>query len=107
MVSEVSSTDSQRADFMTSIVNNFSAADNNSDGKVSNQEAMAYAQSQQSGSSTTSYSYSTSTSNGATNGTDDENTKILRQMMMIMDTYGRGNNLQDLTLTASSISISA
>lgn len=54
---EIGSTDSQRSDFITNIVNNFEAADTDSDGKVTFSEAQAY----NSSSDTTTTSSSTAT----------------------------------------------
>jgi len=47
MASEVSSTDSNLASLLSSVAENFSAADTNGDGKVTSAEAMAYQQSTQ------------------------------------------------------------
>ncbi|WP_263833538.1 EF-hand domain-containing protein [Sulfurospirillum oryzae] len=47
MASEVSSTDSNLASLLSSVAQNFSAADANGDGKVTSAEAMAYQQSTQ------------------------------------------------------------
>jgi Ca2+-binding EF-hand superfamily protein len=47
MASEVSSTDSNLASLLSSVVANFSAADTNGDGKVTSAESMAYQQSTQ------------------------------------------------------------
>jgi len=47
MASEVSSTDSNLASLLASVVENFDAADANGDGKVTSAEAMAYQQSTQ------------------------------------------------------------
>lgn len=48
---EIGSTDSQRAELLNKIVDNFEAADSDGDGKVSFQEAMAYDQQSQTASS--------------------------------------------------------
>lgn len=51
-LSEIDSTDSARSDLLTKIVNNFDAADTDTDGKVSFQEAMAYDESTKTSAST-------------------------------------------------------
>ena len=66
MVDELGSTDSKRTSLMTSIANNFDAADTDGNGKVSNQEAMAYEQSTQTSSTSSTGSTSTVAQAGGT-----------------------------------------
>ena len=89
-LSEIGSTDSTRSDLISSIVDNFETADSNSDGKVSNEEAMAYEQS-------TSSSASSATS--STESTSDQ--AILRRIMELMETYASNNATQEAQLYTS------
>lgn len=85
--------DSQRADLLDAIVNNFSDADSNGDGKVSFQEAIAYDQSRQSQESSTNQS-ATADSIGA---------RVLHEMMRLAAAY----RVSDTPTTASTLSVSA
>ncbi len=91
---EIGSTDSQRSDFITNIVENFEAADTNGDGKVSFTEAQAY---NQSTSETTE-----STSSSASTGTSDS--QIMMQIMKLVHAYG---NEQNSNALSSLLSVSA
>ena len=42
MLEDVSSTDSNKTDMLTQLVNNFDAADSDGDGKVTREEAQSY-----------------------------------------------------------------
>lgn len=77
----VGSTDSQRSSLISSVIENFEAADTNSDGKVSFQEAMAYQES--------SGSTSTSTASATASGEDAES-QLMLQIMRLMQAYGLG-----------------
>lgn len=81
---EIGSTDTQRSDFITNIVNNFEAADTDSDGKVSFAEAQAYNQSSAAASdSSTSSTTSTASSSDA---------EIMMQIMRLMHAYGSNDS---------------
>lgn len=81
MSSALASTDSQRASQMSNIAQNFEAADTNSDGKVSFQEAQAYDQAHPS---------STASSSGevSNNSSSNMDARILKQMMDLFQAYG-------------------
>lgn len=79
---EIGSTDSKRSSLISDIVNNFAAADTDGDGKVTNQEAMAYEQ-QNSDSSSSSNSSSSSSSTSAST-----EAKLMHQIMELMRAYG-------------------
>jgi Ca2+-binding EF-hand superfamily protein len=84
MSSTLASTDSQRASQMSNIAQNFAAADVNSDGKVSFQEAQAYDQTHQK---------TASSSNGAVkNSSSNTDERILKQMFDLFQTYGNSNS---------------
>lgn len=88
-LSEMGATDGQRAELLTKIVNNFEAADTNSDGKVSFQEAMAYEQSSQ-----TSASSNTAETNTTARGKameDDKDAQVMMQIMKLVQAYGLGS----------------
>jgi Ca2+-binding EF-hand superfamily protein len=76
---EIGTTDSQRSSLISSVIENFEAADTNSDGKVSFQEAMAYQES--SGSTNT---------NTATASSEDAESQLMLQIMRLMQAYGLG-----------------
>ena len=85
--------DSRRADLLGAIVNNFSDADSDGDGKVSFQEAMAYGQSRQ--------SQETGTDTSA--ATDSLGARVLHEMMRLAAAY----RVPDAATTASTLSVSA
>lgn len=90
-----STTDSARASLLSSIVQNFDAADTDGDGKVSFREAMAYKESSDSGSTSSSAS-STSASNTA-------ETQLMQQIMRLVQAY----NLNGTDSSTASLSVTA
>ena len=104
---EIGSSDSQRSSTISDVVNNFDKADTNSDGKVSFKEAMAYEQSSSSSASSSSSSASTSssTSTGSTSSTsnNDLDTKILAQIMKLMQAYSTGNDQASSLMSTLSV----
>lgn len=96
MSSELASTDSQRSNQMSNIAQNFEAADTNSDGKVSFQEAQSYDQADSSSSS--SYSSVGEASNNSSSNTE---ARILKQMLDLLQAYGNS----DSTLNGSNFSV--
>ena len=88
---EIGSTDSQRSSLISSIVNNFDAADTNGDGVVSNAEAMAYDQSTNGSSS--------SSSTVVTNS----DAQIFQQLMALMRAYGDSSGSSLSTLVSTSV----
>lgn len=100
-LSEADSTDSARSSLITKIVDNFSAADTNGDGKVSFQEAMTYDKSTQ----------GTTTSDAGSNATgaatfDNNDLQIMKKIMQLMQAYGSGQE-QTSSNTATLLSVSA
>lgn len=78
---EADSSDSERTSLISSIVDNFEAADTDGDGKVSFQEAMAYKESTSDDSATNAAS--------ATAGSSASNeAQIMRTIMQLMHAYG-------------------
>lgn len=102
-VEEIGSTDSARSSLISSIVENFDAADTNQDGVVSNVEAMAYAQANN---ITTGESASSSTSGDESDSTLSD-AQVYRQIMELMHAYGGDSGNAFLSSLASSISTSA
>jgi len=94
-----STTDSKLSELLNTISSNFDAADANGDGKVTQQEAMAYQESTQtsSDSSSSSDSGSTSASNEAA---------VLKRIMDLVQSYGSGSG-SNFSQLLSSISTSA
>lgn len=83
---EIGSSDSKRSSLISNIVNNFDAADSNGDGKVTLQEAMSFDQSSNSTTSSTS-----STDNGTTSSSSDDS-KLMLQIMHLMQAYHIGES---------------
>ena len=99
---EVSSSgETQRSDLLNKIVNNFEAADTNSDGKVSFSEAMAYDQSTQ---NSTASDASSGTSSASSANTTDAG--VMMKIMQLMHAYGNGDEDKSNSL-ASLLSVSA
>lgn len=94
-LSDIGSSDSKRSDLINRIVNNFSAADANGDGKVSNAEAMAYDQS------------STSTTASATDSTTSSDLAIMKRIMELMNAYALNSSTDSNNSVASTLSVSA
>jgi Ca2+-binding EF-hand superfamily protein len=87
-LNEIGSSDSKRSSLISSIVQNFEAADTNGDGKVSFQEAMAY---DQKSSTSASSASSTSTASTGTASTQDSDAQLMLQIMRLLQAYGPGN----------------
>jgi Ca2+-binding EF-hand superfamily protein len=98
------SSDTQRTDLINKIVNNFEAADTDSDGKVSFKEAMAYDKSTQTTSSG-AHSSSTATTTASTTASSSD-AKLMMKIMQLMHAYGTGQD-QDKSGIASLLSVSA
>lgn len=81
----IGSSDSQRAELISNVVNNFDKADADGDGKVSFKEAMTF--DQESSASATS---SGNTSVAASTSEEDQSTKLMAQIMKLMHAYGSG-----------------
>jgi Ca2+-binding EF-hand superfamily protein len=92
------SSDTQRTDLISKIVNNFEAADTDSDGKVSFQEAMAYDKSTQTASDNT-----TSTTTASAGNSDAQ---LMMKIMQLMHAYGTGQD-KDSSAIASLLSVTA
>ena len=102
---EIGETGSARSTLISSIVENFDAADTDSDGKVSNAEAMAYAEANDITAGNTDASAGTgSESDSATTVSD---ARIFHQIMELMRAYGDDSGETLLSSLASSISTSA
>lgn len=96
---EADSSDSERTSLISSIVDNFEAADTDGDGKVSFQEAMAYKESTSDDSATNAAS--------ATAGSSASNeAQIMRTIMQLIHAYGAGQEGTESGL-ASLLSTSA
>lgn len=94
------SSDTQRSELINKIVNNFEAADTDSDGKVSFQEAMAYDKSTE---STSASDTSTATATSAANNSDAQ---LMMKIMQLMHAYGTGQD-QENSGIASLLSVTA
>jgi Ca2+-binding EF-hand superfamily protein len=106
LTSQINSTDSsdtQRTDLMTKIVENFAAADTNSDGKVSFTEAMAYDQSSKTTSSSSTNDAGSGNSNTSANNTEAQ---VMMKIMQLIHAYG-GDKDQAQSNFASMLSTSA
>jgi Ca2+-binding EF-hand superfamily protein len=77
---EIGSTDSQRSELISKVLENFDAADTDSDGKVSFKEAMALDQSSNSSSSDTASATETSSAS-------DIQADVMKQIVQLMQAY--------------------
>ena len=96
-----SSSESNSTDLLNKIVNNFEAADTNSDGKVSFTEAMAYDKSSQNSTASDATASSSSASNANTSDAG-----VMMKIMQLMHAYGSGSEDKSSTLS-SLLSVSA
>jgi len=92
------SSDSARNSLISNVVQNFDAADSNSDGKVSFQEAMAYDQSSQDSATADAGSTQSASAN--------DDARIMMKIMQLMHAYGGGQDSASSS-TASLLSVSA
>lgn len=88
---EIGSTDSARSSLISSILENFDAADTNEDGSVSNAEAMAYAQSNGILTAADDASTSETDSESASSESAVSEAKAFRQLVELMRSYGNGD----------------
>ena len=98
-LNEIGSSDSQRSSLISNIVNNFSEADTNGDGKVNAKEAMAYDKASQSSSSS---SGTTNSSNSTDSASSD--LQVMKQIMELMKAYGQQDNQSQAQNSFSQIS---
>lgn len=92
------SSDSARSSLLSKVVENFAAADSNSDGKVSFQEAMAYDQSSQ--------GEATSDSGSTPTAGNNDDARIMHKIMQLMHAYGGSPDSASSSI-ASLLSVSA
>lgn len=102
-LSEIGSSDSQRSSTITDIVNNFDTADTDGDGKVTLKEAMAYEQSTQNSTASSSAPSATATDTAVPASDRDLETKVLAQIMKLMQAYGAGNDQTGSLLSTLSV----
>ncbi len=100
-LSEIGTSDTQRSSLISTIVQNFDAADTDSDGKVSFREAMAYDQSNKTSSSSSTSTSSSSTTTSSTSSSEVSDAKVFRQLMELLRTYG--DSTQSVTSALSSL----
>ena len=91
---DIGTSDSARSGLLSSIVANFSTADSNSDGKVSNAEAMAYDES------------NVSSTASATDSTTSSDLAIMKRIVELMNAYALTSST-DSNSAASTLSVSA
>lgn len=107
---EIGSSDDPRKALLSSIVENFDAADSDGDGRVSFSEARALAESQTSTTSTSEASSDASTSTGcsasgqASSSSSGVEATLVQQMMRLLQSYGAA---AAESVSASSLSLSA
>ncbi len=90
---EADSSDSERTSLISSIVDNFEAADTDGDGKVSFQEAMAYKES-------TSDDSATNAATTTAGSSASNEAQIMRTIMQLMHVYGSGQEEAQGSLAA-------
>lgn len=96
----VDSSDTKRTELINKIVENFEAADTDSDGKVSFKEAMAYDKSTE---STSASDTGTATATTTANNSDAE---VMMKIMQLMHAYGSGQD-QENSGIATLLSVTA
>jgi Ca2+-binding EF-hand superfamily protein len=99
-VEEIGSNNSKLSSSLSNIVNNFEAADTNSDGKVSFTEAIAYDQSSKS-----SASSGDSATQSGTGTNNNGEAKVMMKIMQLMQTYTQQD--QSSNAVSSLLSVSA
>ncbi len=103
---EIGDTDAARSSLISSIVENFDAADTDGDGKVSHTEAMTYAEANDIATPASGNNASEDTSQSGSSSVSD--TQIYQQIMELMRAYGSQNTEQSfLSSLTSAISTSA
>ena len=102
---EIGSTDSERSSFISNVVNNFEAADADSDGKVTFQEAQAY--NSQSDSSTASASDSSTTTTAVAYTAANSEAQVMLKIMQLMHAYGSFSDNDSKSALSSLLSVSA
>lgn len=106
MASDVQSSDSNLSSDLTQLVQNFSAADSNGDGKISMQEAMAYKQKTEAASAGATTTSDGTTSASTTSSTDTQrDAAILHRVMQLLASYRSTESAS--TTTASTVTTSA
>lgn len=95
---EIGETDSQRASLLSSVIENFDAADTDGDGKVTFKEAMAYQEASGTENSTSA------SSNGTTVSSTDGDAQLMLQIMRLAQAYGLGAEQKQ---SASLLSVAA
>lgn len=104
MASDATSSDTNLASLLSTVVSNFDAADTDGDGRVTFKEAQAYAQKNESSSSTSESSTSTATSTSNT-ASADTSSAVMRRILDLVRAYGLGE--EGSTSNSSAISVSA
>lgn len=100
-LAEIGDTDDVRADLLETVLNNFSAADTDGDGKVSFTEAMAAKQAADGSAAATGTDTSTAAASGASS---EDGLKVMMQIMRLMQAYG---DSEQGTRPATAISVNA
>lgn len=104
-LSEIGSTDSKRSGFISNIVQNFSAADTNGDGKVSMTEAQSY--NSNSSKDTSSVSSAAASTTGTSSSAASSDAQVMFQIMQLMHAYGNFGDNQQNSTSQSLLSASA
>lgn len=99
---EIDSSDSTRSSSISNIINNFAAADTNSDGKVSFIEAQAYDKASETSSTNTASNTAT-----ASNAAENSEAKIMMKIMQLMHAYSNNSDTQSSSATSSLLSVTA
>ncbi len=102
---EIGSTDSKRTSFISNVIENFEAADTDSDGKVTFSEAQAYnSQSSSTSSDVTDTSGSTTTTASASANSEAQ---VMLKIMQLMHAYSSFNDNSSKSAISSLLSVSA
>lgn len=100
---EIGSTDSTQSSLLSSVIENFDEADTDENGKVSFQEAMAYEQSSRTSAAMNQSGDSASAATGSSVSGNDNDAKVMLQIMKLMQAYNLGG--QDQGANSSLLSV--
>ena len=113
-LAEIGTADAKQSSFVTNVLNNFSKADSNGNGKVSFAEAIELNKSLSSDSSSISSTPATSASaqladaaSNSSSSTAEIQQNLMRQIMKVMQAYGADNLSQSASSSAGQLSVTA
>ncbi len=100
-LSEIGSSDSRRSSLISNILDNFSTADSDGDGRVNFDEAMAF---EQSAAATASSTTAVAASDAGTQRVEPDAAQLMMQIVRLMQAYGIGQSAEGCSGTGLSVS---